>query len=356
MNIFTRHGRALRWILAAAVVIGLLVTGFVLISKKTQSTAEAPRFQLPDSLVETATIQQGDLNEVFEYLAVAEPIQTANVTARVTARIEAIEVDEGSAVEPGQILLTLDHREIQAQLKGVESRIKQARAELRGNQATVKSLTQSLAYWSRQTEREMKLKPGGISASQVDQTNEQKNDVEGKLNATRQQSNAIEEQIHSLEAQQEELETVLSYCVIKSRFAGTVTSRLVDPGDQAAPGKALLVIEGSDAMRIAFEVPQSDLADIEAGLPVRFRVGGETREAAITQLYPALNRARMARAEIILSGNQSSNLTSGEYLTARVAHRQHRNVPLIPVGALIEGTAGLDEGEARVFVVKDGAL
>ena len=164
-------------------------------------------------------------------------------------------------------------------------------------------------------------------ASQAEQTVERKNDIEGKLNAARQQSKAIEEQIHSLEAQQEELETVLSYCVIKSRFAGTVTSRLVDPGDQAAPGKVLLVIEGSDAMRIAFDVPQSDLTDIEAGLPVSFRAGGETREAAITRLYPALNRARMARAEIILSGDQSSGLTSGEYLTARVAYRQHRDVP-----------------------------
>ena len=357
MKISTQYRKMLRWIVAATVVIGLLVAGFVLISKKKQSLAEAPRFQLPETLVETAMVQRGDLDEVFEFLAVAEPTQTANVTARVTARVEAINVDEGSVVEPGQTLLTLDHREIRAQLKGVEARIQQTRAELKGNQATVEALEKSLAYWSREAERETELEASGaIPPSQAEQTVERKNEVEGKLEAARQKSVAIEEQIHSLEAQREELDTVLSYCVIKSRFAGTVTSRLVDPGDQAAPGKVLLVIESSEAMRIAFDVPQSDLADIEAGLPVRFRVGGETREAAITKIYPALNRARMAQAEIILSGEKSSGLTSGEYLTARVAYRQHRDVPLIPVGALIEGRADRGESEARVFVVKDGAL
>ena len=359
MIIPTQYRRPLRWMVAAVVVIGLLVAGFVLISKKKQALAETPRFQLPDTLVETATVQRGDLDEAFEYLAVVEPIQTANVTARVTARIESVNVDEGSAVEPGQTLLTLDHREIRAQLKGVEARIQQARAELKGNQATVTSLENSLAYWSREAERDTELAAGdAIPPSRAEQTAERKSDAEGKLNATRQQSNAIRERIHSLEAQREELETVLSYCVIKSRFVGTVTSRLVDPGDQAAPGKVLLVIESSDAMRIAFDVPQNDLADIEPGLPVRFRAGDKTREAAITRLYPALNRARMARAEIILSGDQSSGLTSGEYLTARVAYRQNRNVSLIPVGALIEDRAGRGEGEGevRVFVVKDGAL
>ena len=56
MNILTHFRWSLRWIVAVAIVIGLLVAGFVLISKKKQSLAEAPRFQLPDTLVETATV------------------------------------------------------------------------------------------------------------------------------------------------------------------------------------------------------------------------------------------------------------------------------------------------------------
>ena len=347
----------LRGIVALVVLIGLLVAGVVLISKKKASLAEAPRFQLPDTLVETATVQRGDLNEVYEYLAVVEPIQTANVTARVTARIEAVNVDEGSEVEPGQTLLTLDHREMKAKLKGVEARILQARAELEGNQATVAALEKSLAYWSREAQREKDLESSGaIPISQAEETFERKDDIEGKLNASRKKSKAIEAQIHSLEAQQEELEAVLSYCVVKSRFAGIVTSRKVDPGDQAAPGKSLLVLESTHAMRIAFSVPQSDLADIEPGLPVTFRVGDQTRESTITQLYPALDRSRMARAEIMLREDQISGLTSGEYVTVRVAYRQHRNVSLIPAGALIEGTAGPGESVARVFVVQEGVL
>ena len=351
----TKFTLPLRWIVAGAVLIGLLVGGFMLILQKKQSLAQAPRFQLPATLVQTATVQRGDLKEIYEYMAVAEPIRKANVTARVTARIENINVDEGSAVERGQTLLTLDHREIRAQLKGVEARIKQAKAELRGNQATVASLENSLDYWTREAERETELgDSGAIPPSQAEQTVERKNDIEGKLEAARQKSDAIEEQIHSLEAQKEELETILSYCVLESRFAGIVSSRLVDPGDQAAPGKTLLVIESDNGIMLTLDVPQNDLASIEEGLPVVFRVGRENRKGTISRLYPTLNRARMARAEVVLSEEQSSGLTSGEYLTARVTYRQHRNVSLIPASALIEGIGS--DGEARVFVVEDGSL
>jgi len=349
------YKQAFRWSLFIIVLIGLLTGARALILGKKRALAQVPGYQTPDTLVQTATVQQGDLDEIYEYLAVVEPVQTANVTARVTARIETITVDEGSKVEQGQTLTTLDDREVRAQLQGVRAQIKQAQAELQGNKATVASLEETLAYWSREAERDMRLAENeAISSSQTEKTIEEKNDVAGKLNAAREKSEAIKQQIHSLEARREEMETTLSYYQLQSPFEGVVTSRLVDPGDQASPGKALLVIESTDALMIAFDVPQNDLPEIEKGLAVAFQAGGQKRHATITRLYPSLNRARMARAEIIISEDQAGGLISGEYLTASVAYQQHRNVSLIPVGALIAGADG--DGEARVFVVEEDSL
>lgn len=344
-----------RIVIAVVVLLALAAGGRALILRKKSALAQAPRYQAPATLVETATVYRGDLDETHDYLAVVEPVQSANVTARITASIETVTVDEGDKVTQGQTLITLDHRQIDAQLEAVRAQIKQAQADLQGNKATVTALEESFAYWSREAERDTQLaKSETIAPSQAEATVEKKNDAEGKLSAARQKSSAIEQQIRSLEARQAELDTTLSYTDIQSPFEGVVTSRLVDPGDQAAPGKALLVIESSGAMMIAFDVPQTDLPAIKPGLAVTYQTNGQSRQASIARLYPSLNRARMVRAEIVLNDEQAAGLTSGEYLTATVAFKQHKEVSLAPVSALIEGDNG--NGNTRVFVVSDGVL
>lgn len=348
-------GVALRMMLLVVVLALLAVAGRTLIVKKKQSLAQAPRYEVPATLVDTAPVLQGDLDETHDYLALVEPAESASITARVTATIETVTVDEGDKVESGQTLVTLDHRQTDSQLDAVKAQIKQAQAELQGNQSTVASLAESLDYWRREAERDAQLvRKETIPQSQAEATAEKKNDAEGKLSAARQKTAAIEQQIRSLEARLDELKTTLSYCDIRSPFPGVVTSRVVDPGDQAAPGKVLLVIESAGAMMIGFDVPQTDLPAVKPGLPVSFNVGVEARKAALTRLYPSLNQARMVRAEIVLNNELAAGLTSGEYLTATVAFEQHKNVPLIPVSALIEGADG--DGSARVFTVTNGML
>lgn len=346
--------RALRWLLVLILIGGLAAGGQALILRKKQSLAQAPRFKAPATIVEAATVQTGSLDESHDYLAVIEPIQSANITAQVTETIETVMVDEGDVVVPGQSLILLDRRQVDTQIAAIESQIKQAQADLQGNKATTASLEKSLAYWVREAERDTQLAQNEtIPASLAEATVEKKNDAEGKLAAARQRSAAIEQQIQALESRRAEWQTILSYHEIRSPFAGVVTARLVDPGDQAAPGKTLLVIESAGALMIAFDVPQTDLPWVRPGLTVSYSVGGETRKATIGRLYPSLNRARMVRAEVMLDQEQAKELTSGAYLTVTVTFQQYRDVPLIPVDALIERS---HQQDAQVFVVQDGIL
>lgn len=346
---------AIRVALAVLILAGLIFGGRTLILKKKHALAQAPRYAAPATLVETARVELGDLDETHEYLAVAEPLESANVTARVTATIEAVAVDEGDKVKQGQTLVTLDHRQINAQLDAVKAQIEQAQADLLGNQSTVAALEDSYAYWDREAQRDTELAgKGSIPGAQAEGTVDKKNDAWGKLLAARQKSVSIERQVKALRARLDELSTTLSYYDIQSPFEGVVKSRMVDPGDQAAPGKVLLVIESAGALMIAFDLPQNDLPAVQPGLPVSFKVDGDTRQATITRLYPSLNRARMVRAEVVLNNELAAGLTSGQYLTTIVAFKQHRNVPLIPVNALIEGMNG--NGNARVFTVTNGTL
>ncbi len=346
------------WLGKLALVLGVLAAlvlgGRALILRKQQALAQAPRYQAPAELVETATVLRGDLSQTHDYLAVVEPVQSANITARLTATIEEVKVDEGDRVRAGQPLILLDHRQIDAQLDAARAEILQARADLQGNLALVASLQESYDYWVREAEREQRLRErDAIPVAQLDSTLEKRADAEGKLRSARQKSSAIEQQIRSLEARRAELETTLSYCELQSPFDGVVTARLVNPGDQAAPGKTLLVVEMAGVKMIAFDIPQGDLRFVKVGLPVSYQVQGQARQASITRLYPSLNQARMVRAEMVLDEKQGAGLTSGEYLTATALLKNLQDVPLVPVTAIVEGNS---DGKRRVFVVNDGVL
>ncbi|NIA12530.1 MAG: efflux RND transporter periplasmic adaptor subunit [Nitrospiraceae bacterium] len=331
----------------------LIAIGRGLILRKKHSLAEAPKYKAPATLVDTATAYLGDLPESHEYLAVIEPVKQATVTARVTATVESVAVDEGDSVTLGQTIITLDHRQTDAQLASLEAQIKETQADLEGSRGTVASLQKSLAYWERETGRDKQLaERETIPGAEAEATAEKKNEVQGNLVAAQQKSNALVQQIASLRAKAEELCTMLSYCVITSPFAAVVTSRNVDSGDQAAPGKALLVLQDAGSVMVTFDVPQTDLPAVKPGLELSFQANGETRTARITRLYPALNRARMLRAEVVLAEAQAAGLTLGQYMTATVVFQRHEQVPLIPVSALIE--RGLEN--PQVFVMKDGHL
>jgi len=342
-----------RWVLLVVVVVALVLAGRRLVLRKKQSLAQAPRFELRSTPVAVATAVTGALEEGHDYLAVIEPLQAADVSARLTATGEAVHCQEGKEVAAGEVLVTLDSRQFRDSLAAVEAQIAQARAQVAANQATVVSLRATVAYWQRESERDRRLAEGGTAPSaQAEATAEKANEARGRLMAAEQTSLALEQQVEALQRKADEVRTTLTYCRITSPFDGVVTAKAVDPGDLASPGRTLVVVEDRSSLKLAFDVPQGDLPAFTVGLPVRFLVGGGAREARVSRLYPALNRARMVRAEALLEGAATAGLTLGATVEATVVFQRREAVTLVPVTALLEGGAV----RPRVFVVRDGLL
>jgi len=343
----------LRVVIVLALVGAIGFGGYQLIQRKKKSLSAAPKYGLNPTPVHVTKAKKGTLAESLTYLAVCEPVRQASVSARITAAIGEIACDEGTMVKAGQVLIQLDDREIRQDIAAVGSGIEQARADLAGNEAVVKSLGESLAYWQRETKRDETLAGrGDIPGSQAEGTAEKANEYQGRLLAGKQKSQALQHQIDGLERRRKQLQVQLSYCTIQSPYDGLVTRRLVDPGDLASPGKALLVVEDRSQLKLSFDVPQQDLAEVREGLALRFEVDKQQRQAVLTHLYPSLNTDRTIRAECVLQGGGAEGLTCGSYVPVSVVVRELRDAVLVPASSLIESP----KGEMYVFVVRDGRL
>ena len=345
--------KIIRILLILLIAAGLLAGGRALVKHKQAALRKSPRYGMRPVPVQAATAATGSLPVRIAYLAVAEPANAANISSRVTAAIERVLCDEGDPVKKGQTLITLDRRETRKAIQAVASQIAEARAELSANEAAIKSLAASLAYWRREAERDRVLaEKKDIPGSRAEGTADRANEYQGKLAAAKDKSRALRHLIDSLGHRKAGTGTRLTYYTLKSPYDGIVTRRLADPGDLAAPGKTLLVVEDRSRVKLAFDIPQQDLDRIREGLPVTYAGDGKGRKARLSHIYPALNTARMLRAEVYLDPEEAKGISFGQYVPLSVITREIRNVTILPNSAIIENPGR----KPYVFVIKDGRL
>jgi RND family efflux transporter MFP subunit len=335
-------------------LVGGIAFGAALrIGHKTAALADAPTYGVRPMPVHVARARTGDLSVSRGYLAIVEPVRSATLTARVTSLIERVEVDEGDTVHAGQLLVSLDDREIRSTVAAMDAQVAQAEAERQANDATVAALEHSLAYRQREADRLHRAQASSAaSVNERESAQDKADETAGQLQAARQQTQALTHRLEAIRQQLVELKTRLTYYRIESPYDGIISRRHVDAGDMAIPGKTLLVIEDRNNMRLAFGISQQDLPDMRAGMSVTYNVADSVRTALLTALYPSLDDNRVLRAEVRLDAGQADGLTCGSYVPMRVQLKRYTNVTFVPSSAVVESV----DGDHHVWTVTDGRL
>jgi RND family efflux transporter MFP subunit len=138
-------------------------------------------------------------------------------------------------------------------------------------------------------------------------------------------------------------------CVLRAPFDGEVSIRSVDPGAFVRPGTPVVTIVDRDAVRMTFEVPESDFGAVAEKTPVSIRVLATDKVVfgVVSRRSPAADpETRTVHVEVDLD-NRSHEIpvnTTGEVKVEVGAPVTAVAVPL--VAASITGTS------ASLFVVE----
>ena len=175
-------------------------------------------------------------------------VRRAELATRMMARIETIRVRSGDRVRSGQVLVTLERGAVVAA----------------GSQATA-----GLDLATTNLRRMERLYAD--SAIPIAQ-------LEGARAAFEQARG------HSDAASAE-----LGYASLVAPFDGVVTARNADPGDLAAPGQPVLIVEDLGAREIVIGVPEPVAAALVIGANVRVLIGAEEKvvTARIAAVVPS---------------------------------------------------------------------
>jgi HlyD family secretion protein len=285
--------------IAIAIIVTSIVVGAV-------GTGLGIKYAMPSSeeaaAVRLETVARGLLIERVSAPGVIQPKTKVSISARIVARIDALPFKEGDVVTagdpkanppvPASVLVKLDSRDMEAQLRGAEARragqaaqIQVAEARIRAQEAQIQALHAVLSEAERDLKRQLDLRSSrDVAQSVVDQVQAKVDQQSAQLTAAAQNLEADRANLvvmrHELDAADAEIaraRDALSYTTILSPLDGVVTrvnakvGELVMTGTMNNPGTVIMEVADLNTMIVEAKVDESDVAGIKVGQPAEVR-------------------------------------------------------------------------------------
>lgn len=266
------------------------------------------------------------------------PYEVVPVFSKVSGFVKSIDVDRGSHVKQGQVMIRLDAPELIAQRAESEAKLQAAQAQLAAAQAKLASDESTYA----------RLKTASGTAGVVAGNDL---DVSARaLDGDRAQVSAQQQIVVAATQARQSVAEIATYLDIKAPFDGIVTERNVHPGALVAVGGAepLLRIEAQSELRLVVPVPEPYAAGISSGKTVPFTVSsypGRTFSGTVSRSAHTLDPKTRTMAVELTVANGGGDLAPGAFCEVRWPVERSAPTLFVPPTSVV---STLD----RTFVVR----
>jgi membrane fusion protein, multidrug efflux system len=318
-------------VFAAAAAIALAGVAFMRWPGKTDgAVAQAP--QSPRAVsVEVGTAVKKKSPVLLEGIGNVTTMASVALKARLDNEIIGIHFADGAKVAKGDLLVTLDPRALEAQVKQAEGMIARDQAQIDGAERDVRRYTELVSK-------------SATPVINLDNAKTQADTFRGALKAD--------------QAALENLKVQLSFCTIRAPIAGRISQAAVKVGNfvRSADLAPIAVINQTAPVYVTFSIPQKNLPDVRHALAsetanVEIIIPGETRRASgvVTMIENAVDTSTGMATIRATMPNEDELLWPGTLVAAQMTLRVEDAV-IVPSAAVQVSQAG-----PFVYVVKDRA-
>ncbi len=318
------------------------------------------------------------VSEPIERVIVAEGVLRAldqsGVMPKISAPVRKFYVNRGDHVKQGQLLATLESRDLAAAVTDTKGAYDQASANYRNvSTATVPNelvkARSDLQAAKQQTDaakklldsREQLFREGALARKLVDEAtvayaqskgaydtaekNLQSLESVGRHEEVKGAAGALESAKGKLEAAQAQL----SYAEVRSPIDGVVADRPAFAGEMANAGTALITIVNISSIIARVNIPQAQAAWVRVGQPavVASTDGALSTNGKVTVVSPAVDPQSTTVEIWVLAPNPGERLRPGGTVRATINAGTIRDAVVVPVEALLPA----EEGGSAVYVV-----
>jgi membrane fusion protein (multidrug efflux system) len=281
--------------------------------------------------VSVVKVESRTLNTTLPLPAQITPYETVDVYPKVTGFLEKINVDRGSHVHAGEVIVELSAPELRAQRAQAEAALENAQAQHSVAQAKFAADNGTYQHLAAAAKT-----PGVVAG----------NDLLVAEKSAAAGSAQVEAAAKAVQAARDNLRSVSeleSYLQLRAPFDGVVTQRNLHPGALAGPASGaagtqpILRIESVNRLRVTVPVPEAYVSGVRDGQAVPFNVPaypGKTFRAPIARIsHDITPSTRTMQVELDFQ-NANGDVTPGSFATVDWPVQRKDATLFVPASAI----------------------
>lgn len=340
-------------------------------------SGEAPAKE-PEVTVQVAPVQKTRLQQTVTADAVLFPLQQSALVPKISAPVKAFYVNRGNPVHEGQLVATLENKDLAAATQDTQGAYQQAeaayattttadlpqelqKAQLDFNAAKTALEAQEKVYSSR----EQLFKEGAMPRKELDQSAVDLTNARNAFDLAQRHLEAMQAvgkqqtiksatgQLQSAKGKYLGAEAQLSYSEIRSPIDGVVTDRPLYPGEMATAGTPLMTIMNLSQVIARAHIPQPEAALLKKGDEATITAPGLDTpvEGKVTVVSPALDPNSTTVEVWVQANNPAGQLKPGTTVQLSMIAKTIPDAVVIPSAALLTAPEG---GTTVITVGNDG--
>ena len=324
--------------------------------------------------VQVAPVKQESISQVVTADAVLFPVDQATIVPKVASPVLKAFVMRGSKVHKGQLLVTLENRDLAAAAQENLGNLQQAQAakeiatnnsvpeELQKAQGDAQSAKENLdAQQKIYDSRKNLFEQGAIPRKDFDsatvalvqakaQSQQADKHLAGLMAVGHQQAlKSAAAQLTAAEGKYKGAEAQLQYTEIRSPIDGVVTDGPWYPGMMPQAGAPLVTVMNLSQMIAKVHIPQTQAALLKKGDEATLKVPGadEDIKGKVVMVSPALDPGSTTVEVWVQAANPEGVLRAGSSVSISMVAKTVDDALVVPAQALVSD----EEGKKSVMVV-----
>jgi len=297
-------------------------------------------------VMQTETIEVGDLMSVISASGTVEPEELVNVGAQVSGKImefgkdgEGKSIDYGARVTKGMLLAQIDDVLYDAALREAKAQKLQAEVAILSADASIKQAKAQLALAKSNFERADKLLPKkAVSQADYDSCKAEYDVRLANIAVAEAERRQAEAKLAIADAALIKAQRNLDYCVITSPVDGVIVDRRVSIGQtlvsNMSASSIFLIAKDLKKMQVWVSVNEADIGNIHVGMPVVFTVDAFPGMEFNGKVHKIRLNATMSQNVVTYVVEVATDNSSGKllpYLTANVKFVRQRKDKVLNV-------------------------
>jgi HlyD family secretion protein len=327
---------------------------------------EAPEVEAP-APVQVTSVTQEPIRQIVAGDGVLFPQDQASVMPNISKPVVKFHANRGDHVKQGQLLATLENRDLVAAVANAKSLVSQAEINLHTvsmaavPEAVVKAETdvqsdaQALDSAQKLLDSQTELfRQGALAARRVEEARTAWASAKAQLQTAQEHLRALnsvgkqdqiataQAQLDTAKAQVAAAEAQLSYSEVRSPRNGIVADRPLYEGEMAVPGTPLITIMDISRVVARINIPQNQGTLVKVGQPAEVTQSdsGIQVPGKVIVVSPATDANSTTLQVWVEADNPGEKLKPGSSVHVKIITQLIKNATTIPSAAVLPGETG----------------